>query len=119
MCIYIGIEDLAANALIELVEKSDRREVLFKQLDEYGTEIVKYLNKNHEQAILIFSKERTSEFLKDYSEYFELFNKGFNEGIRLRDDVSIDKLWEKFRGYLSVNVMMAFMNKGTISALGV
>lgn len=36
MCIYIGIEDLVANALIELVEKSEKREVLFKQLDEYG-----------------------------------------------------------------------------------
>ena len=27
MCIYIGIEDLVANALIELVEKSEKREV--------------------------------------------------------------------------------------------
>ena len=44
MCIYIGIEDLVANALIELVEKSEKREVLFKQLDEYGAKVIKYLN---------------------------------------------------------------------------
>ncbi len=30
MCIYIGIEDLVANALIELLEKSNRRTVFFK-----------------------------------------------------------------------------------------
>lgn len=50
MCIYIGIEDLVANALIELVEKSEKREVLFKQLDEYGAQVIKYLmiNKNRQ-----------------------------------------------------------------------
>ena len=30
MCIYIGIEDLVANALIELVENTEKREVMFK-----------------------------------------------------------------------------------------
>ena len=29
MCIYIGIEDLVANALIELVENTEKREVMF------------------------------------------------------------------------------------------
>ena len=36
MCIYIGIEDLVANALIELVENTEKREVMFKELDEYN-----------------------------------------------------------------------------------
>ena len=31
MYMYIGIEDLVANAIIELVEKSQRREVLFSE----------------------------------------------------------------------------------------
>ena len=44
MCIYIGIEDLVANALIELVENTEKREVMFKELDEYGALVVKYLN---------------------------------------------------------------------------
>ncbi len=48
MYIYIGIEDLVANALTELVEKSEKREVLFKELDEYGVKVIKYLNDNHE-----------------------------------------------------------------------
>lgn len=119
MYIYIGIEDLVANALIELVEKSEKREVLFKQLDEYGAKVIKYLNDKREQAVLVLSKERTNEFLYDYSDYFELFSNGMDEGIRLKEDVSVGQLWEKFRGYLSVEVMLAFMDSGAVSALGV
>lgn len=119
MYIYIGIEDLVANALIELVEKSEKREVLFKQLDEYGAMVIKYLNDKCEQAVLVLSKERTNEFLHDYSDYFELFSNGMDEGIRLKEDVSVGQLWKKFRGYLSVDVMLAFMDKGAVSALGV
>lgn len=119
MCIYIGIEDLVANALIELVEKSAEREVLFKQLDEYGAQVIKYLNDKEEQAVLVLSKERTNEFLHDYSDYFELFSRGMDEGIRLKENVSVSELWEKFRGYLSVDVMLAFMDKVSVSALGV
>lgn len=119
MCIYIGIEDLVANALIELVEKSEKRDVLFKQLDEYGAQVIKYLNDKQEQAVLVLSKERTNDFLYDYSDYFELFSSGIDEGIRLKEGVSVSQLWEKFRGYLSVDVMLAFMDRVSVRALGV
>lgn len=119
MYIYIGIEDLVANALIELVEKSEKREVLFKELDDYGAMVIKYLNSEKKQAVLVLSKERTNDFLHDYSDLFELFSNGMDEGIRLREGVDVRKLWEKFRGYLSVDVMLAFMDKASISALGV
>ena len=42
-----------------------------------------------------------------------------DEGIRLKENVSVSELWEKFRGYLSVDVMLAFMDKVSVSALGV
>lgn len=35
MCYYIGIEDLAANALIELYDRNETRSVSFKTLTEY------------------------------------------------------------------------------------
>ncbi|MGN8755752.1 hypothetical protein [Blautia sp. HCP3S3_C4] len=119
MCIRIGIEDLVANALIELAEKKDQREVYFKDLDKYGAVVVKLLNKEDEKAVLILSTERTNNFLIDYSEYYELFSLGKEEGIRLKEDVEVDELWSKFRSYLSVKVMKAFMNKESVQALGV
>ena len=57
MCIYIGIEDLVANALIELTEHKNQRQVLFKDLDRYGAKVVKLLNQEGEQAVLILSKK--------------------------------------------------------------
>lgn len=117
--IYIGIEDLVANALIELVEKEGKRQVFFKDLDAYGAMVIKYLNGKNEQAVLLVSQKRTNEFLHDYSEFFELFSEGINEGIRLKESVTVEELWEKFRVYLSVEVMMAFMDSISISKLGV
>lgn len=119
MCIYIGIEDLVANALIELVEKSHEGKVRFSELNEYGANVIKILLEDNKKAILVLSKERTNEFLHDYSEYFELFSDGQEEGIKLKLGIKTDALWEKFRGYLSVDVMMAFMNERSIAALGV
>lgn len=119
MLIYIGIEDLVANALIELVERTAKREVLFKELDEYGAMVVECLNKKNEQAVLLLSKERTNEFLHDYSDMFELFTNDIDKGIRLRQGVEVEQLWERFRGYLSADVLMAFMNGLAVSKLGV
>ena len=119
ICIYIGIEDLVANALIELTEHKNQRQVLFKDLDRYGAKVVKLLNQEGEQAVLILSKERTNEFLHDYTDYFELFTNGFEEGICLREDVDINELRVKFRSYLSIKVMLAFINKVSVGSLGV
>ena len=45
MCFYIGIEDLAANALIELLQKEEKRDfITYSELEEYGTQVVKLLS---------------------------------------------------------------------------
>lgn len=119
MYMYIGIEDLVANAIIELVEKSEKREVLFSELNKYGATVIKILSEENKKAVLILSKERTREFLHDYSDYFELFSNGSEDGICLKDGITVDELWEKFRGYLSIDVMMAFMNERSLAELGV
>lgn len=119
MCMYIGIEDLVANAIIELVEKSQRNEVLFSEINRYGATVVQILSEKNNKAVLILSKERTSTFLSDYSDFFELYTNGTEEGIRLKGNVSVSQLWEKFRGYLSIDVMMAFTDARSIAELGV
>lgn len=119
MCMYIGIEDLVANAFIELIENSDKKDVLFSQLNQYGATVVKILLEEGQKAVLVLSNERTNSFLHDYSEYFELFTSENGEGLKLKNNVTVDDLWDKFRGYLSFDVMMAFMNKQSLKALGV
>ncbi len=53
----IGIEDLAANALIELLEKSGCRRVDFETFVKYGNAVTNVLRENGEEATLLFSKE--------------------------------------------------------------
>ena len=122
MCVFIGIEDLVANALIELIEQKGQREVLFKDLDEYGAMVIKFLNQeSHKEAVLLLSTERTNTFLYDYTDYFELFTakNGIDEGIRLRSEVQVEQLWQMFRFYLSADVLEAFMSDEAGRLLGV
>jgi hypothetical protein len=116
---YIGIEDLVANALIELLENSEKKEVLFSTLQVYGATVIKILLENGKNAILILSDEHTTEFLRDYTDLFELFNNGKEDGIRLKSSVTVDELWRKFRSYLSLDVIKAFCDTRSVKTLGV
>ena len=52
MCVYIGIEDLAANALIEVMSKDEsKRFVSYEELESYGAEVVNFLNTKGEKAV--------------------------------------------------------------------
>lgn len=119
MYTYIGIQDLVANAIIELVEKSQRRQVLFSELNRYGATVIRILSEHNKEAVLILSQERTNAFLRDYSDLFELFSTDEEEGIRLKNDATVEDLWDKFRGYLPIDVMLAFTNDQSVAALGV
>ena len=57
---YIGIEDLVASALIELMKKEETtRRVSLQALSKYGTVIVKLLVESGQDAILFLTKEST------------------------------------------------------------
>ena len=120
MYIYIEIEDLVANALIELVEKNDRREVLFRELDEYGARVIDILNSDGKtNAILVVSRESQMALLEDYSNMFEPFEKDGALGIRLKDGVTSIDLWKRFCASLSLKVIRAFQTQQAKQALGV
>lgn len=119
MCFYIGIEDLAANALIEILAKKDERFVSYEELDDYGAEVVKLLYQKGEKAILILSRESTNAMFRNYSDFFKEVQNQDKIGIELKDEVSIDQLKEAFRGYLALDVLMAFIDEKSIAKLGV
>lgn len=120
MCVYIGIEDLAANALIELLGKDkSNTKVSFKALEDYGNAVVNYINgENGERAVLVLSRDRTNRFLHDYSDFFELYTNSDGEGILLKEGKNIEDLWSKFRSYLTFDMLSAFVNKSNVRALG-
>ena len=111
MSIRIGIADLVANALIELVDNDENnREVTYEQLNDYGAIVIETLNAKNEDAVLIISKERTKAFLHDYSDFFEVrMNAERQKCIALREG----------RGYLSLDMLLAFISEHSLQALGI
>ena len=119
MCSYIGIEDLAANALIEMLVDEKKGFVSYETLDEYGMEVVRLLSEKGEKAILVLSRDATREMFRSYSDIFteETFNGKL--GIGLKDGVKLEDLINKFRGYLSIELLLAFMCEDSRRKLGI
>ena len=119
MCVYIGIEDLAANALIEILKNGTRRFVSYSELEEYGMAVIEILKSNGEDAVLLLSRESTDNMFRNYSDIFEEATVEGAKGISLQTGIDVDKLIEKFRGYLAWDVLLAFVNKKSLEKLGV
>lgn len=120
MRIYIEIVDLVANALIELVEKKEQREVLFSQLDEYGAKVIEALNQEEKsRAVLVVSRESQMALVDDYTEFFESYCSAEGApGIRLRDGKEPIDLWRHFCASFSTKVIWAFQVEQATKALG-
>ena len=120
MCIYIGIEDVAANALIALLMRNETcRQVLLTALGEYGEFVVqKYRHNTKDEAILIRSRERRRMFFEDYSEFFEPLDKsGECVGVRLRDGIDINALKRFFRYNMTAHLVEAFIDQEALNLL--
>lgn len=119
MCFYIGIEDLAANAMIEMLKKGSRRFLTYNEIEMYGAEVVQILKESGEKAVLILSRENTNALFRSYSEFFEEDEQNGKKGIKLKDDKEVGDLIQQFRGYLALDVLLAFMNQRSVQVLGV
>lgn len=113
---YIQIEDLAANALIELLETSkDNRSVSFSVLSKYGNVVVEKLRKENKEVYLLVSRDTTYAFLSDYTDFFDI-DDSF-EIITLKEDKTIEDLKTKFRSNIALDVLMAFISKEAVNVL--
>lgn len=119
MCYYIGIEDLAANALIELVEKTQKRDVSFKQLNKYGAAIIAKLKSNNTEAVLIFTREGTNAFFHDCSNYFIITEQDEDTIITLKEEVSTKVLRKQFRINLALDLLKVFISNDATCVLGI
>lgn len=119
MCFYIGIEDLAANALIESLRRAKKTFLTYKEIENYGSRVVELLNEKGEKAVLILSRESTNALFRNYSKFFKEKNVNGEKGIELNEEVTLENLINQFRGYLALDVLMAFVNDNSVQALGV
>ena len=107
MCTFIGVECVAANALIELYANGIR-EISFKHLANYGLLVVEwYESETKDKAILVFDHEKIEGMIIDYSDFFEVKEIEKSKYICLKENVNIRQVKEKFRWTLSYAMLKA------------
>lgn len=116
MCYYVGIEDLAANALIALIESGKREEITFAEIREYGQAVVELLKDESYSAVLILSRERTNTFEVDCSDYFEVVE---DNAIKLRTGKTPEDLRRVFRAHTSFPVLKACLDQNCLQVIGI
>ncbi len=110
---YIEIEDLVTNALIELLEKFNKRSITFSLLDSYCNVVVKKLEDNNKKVVTLFSRDTTEAFFHDYTEFFYVND----TSIVLRENIKLEQLKTKFRTNLALDVFLAFISKEAVEIL--
>ncbi len=123
MCTFIGIESVAANALIELLEKKDEREVSFETLARYGMRVVRILQEcSDEEVILLLSRKYQINMIENYSDFFEAdFSRGGQGLNRLKGEnkqETLEALKKYFRLTMSMQMLNAFTSEDALQELG-
>lgn len=119
MCYYIGIQDLVANALIELVDNNKEGKVSFKELNEYGAKVLDVLNEKGERAVLVLSRDYTNRFIHNCTEYFEIESHDDEKYVCLKEGITTNKLRDVFRSYTTYQVLQAFVDEKSLEVLGI
>lgn len=114
---FIGVEDLVANALIELVEKTGNRTVSFSQLNKYGDAIIAKLRARNLDATLIYTRDKTEQFFHDCSDIFTINESESDIEITLNDNISTAYLRKKFRINLAVHLLSAFVSPEAVETI--
>lgn len=111
---HIGIEDLAANAFVELLQKNKKCNfVTYDELERYGEQAVKVLAEKGEKATLLLSRNHTDIMFRDCSDFF----KEEKQGIRLKTDKNREALIDRFMGYLPIDILLALMDERSVKEL--
>ena len=123
MCNYIGIECLAANALIELFERQNKKEVSFDMLVHYGMQVVHILEEQTgEEIILLLSQKYQINMIENYSDLFDVIISANGNGLfRLKGkdkESTLSALKNRFRWTMSIRYINAFLSDSALKALG-
>ena len=116
---YLTLEDLVPNALIELVENDVTRSVSYPTILKYGDVVVKELEKRNIDAILLIYRDKTLQFEEDYKEIFDFFEIDNIGYVQLKDNISTQYLRKYFRIRQALDTLIALTSDSSKQALGI
>jgi hypothetical protein len=115
--IKIGIEDLVANALIELNGRYGIRKVTGEQINAYEKSVLEYLKMQGIKAIYYCDRYMFAQFKEEYSDFFTIYEDNNSTIYFMNENVNTDNLTQEFRGYLPLDLLLAFVNENVVKSL--
>lgn len=108
MLMQIYLEDVAACAFIAQLKTNGDREISLNRLNKFGNAVTKRLTTKGVKAVFLLDNTAVDSVLYAYSDYFVLSETNGYTCLKLMPAITIEQLWEKFCGYLTVDVADAF-----------
>lgn len=116
MCTFIKMEYVVANAFCELLTGTDKREISFKQIKDYGFQVEKVLSENNNvNAVLLFSDEYKKQLLRDYTDLFDYKD----DLIILRQGKNMHDVQDRILSFASFDLLIALFDSTSIAKLGI
>lgn len=113
----LELEDLVANALIELIEDKGIRQVSFKQLDLYKKSLYDEFKKINIRVVIPFTDGDVDRLISIYDDFFEEEIINERRYITLKDNKNELDLRKYFRSYLPLNIIKVFYDTKTTKCL--
>lgn len=113
----LSYEDFVANALIEVNKYSGARKVSIEQVENYRQAVMERLQETDEKVSCYINRERFKSFQEDYSDWFTVVEED-STMIHMNHNIMKEDLIEQFRGYLSLEYLIIFMNPDITQSLG-
>lgn len=116
---YLTLEDLVPNALIELIENDVSRSVSYLTIIQYGNVVIKELEKRNIDAILLIYRDTALQFEDEYKEVFDFFEIDNIQYVKLKDNISTKHLRKYFRTRQSLDTLIALTSDNSKQVLGI
>ena len=106
--LYLTVEDIVANSIIELNQLDGSKEVLIDEAKKYGEEVSKHLRKRGYYTLLKLNPGLTESFEIKYGNYFSKYYQDETYGYRLNDGKEVEDIVPIFRDPLVYEVIESF-----------
>ena len=124
MCQYIGLDDLALNAFIEICDSEKNIQIVeppvvtYSRLRKYGIKLVHaYKDSTQQEAELLISDAYISDFVRDYSGIIDVSSVNGEYYFSLLKYDDIEKIRELYRYSLPIDLINAFMDESVKEAI--
>lgn len=113
--LYLTIEDIVANSIIELNKIDGSKKVLIEDAIKYGEEVANHLKKRGYYTRLKLNSHLTEQFEINYRNYFTKYQQDNSYGYELNKSKEIEDIIKEFRNESIQEAIESFTDKEVIN----